>query len=122
MDAVKPTKESGPDSLNISSKNPVAADVEKRRTKIKGINWEGKENNFFAGRKRCSRKVKKPDARRADTALIKPIKEGAIFNTVRNPRSVPEVNKSKTGSLFNIPESIIVKMTKGIAKLEKKRR
>ena len=121
-DAEKPVKESGPASLKMSNKNPVAAEVEKSRTKIKGISRAGKEKSFSTGRKRVSIKVRSPEARSAETALSRPIKTGAIFNTVSNPRSVPAVKRSKTGSFFIIPERIMEKMTKGIIKLEKKRR
>ena len=56
MDALNPIKESGPASLKISSKNPVAAEVEKSRTKIKGISLAGKEISFSRGRNRFSKK------------------------------------------------------------------
>ena len=118
MDALNPIKESGPASLKISSKNPVAAEVEKRRTKIKGISLAGKEISFSRGRNRFSKKWSIPDARRADTALIRPISAGAVFNTVRNPRSVPSVKRSKTGSFFNMPDKMIRKITNGMIKSE----
>ena len=82
----------------------------------------GKENICSKGRKSDSRKVNRPEARRADTALIKPIKAGAVLSTVRKPRSVPVVKISKTGSFFKIPEKIRIKMTKGMTKSERKRR
>lgn len=122
IEAEKPAKESGPLSLKMSRRNPVAAEVENKRMKMSGTSRAGKENIRSKGRKSDSRKVNKPDARRAETALIKPISAGAVLSTVRKPRSVPVVKISKTGSLFKIPEKIRIKMTKGMIKSEKKRR
>lgn len=122
MEEVNPAKESGPISLKISRRNPVAAEEENRRTKIRGMRRAGKENACSKGVKSDSKKERIPQARRAETALMRPISAGAVFNTVRKPLSVPDVNKSKTGSFFKIPESRITDITNGMIKSEKKRR
>ena len=120
-DDAKPKKESGPHSRKISSRKPVAAEVEKRRIKIRGTRREGTKISFSSGKKTLSRNSSIPEARRADTALINPMSVGAILITIPKPRSVPEVKRSKTGSFLITPERMIVKIAKGIIKLERKR-
>lgn len=121
IEAANPRKESGPYSRKISSRKPVAAEVEKSRTKTRGTKREGRKIIFSRGRKTFSRKSSIPEARRADTAVINPIKVGAILITVRNPRSVPEVKRSNTGNFLIKPERIMRKTAKGMIKLERKR-
>jgi len=53
---VNPAKESGPYSLKISSKNPVAAEVEKSRTTMRGIKRAGKNSSFSRGKNPFSRR------------------------------------------------------------------
>lgn len=74
------------------------------------------------GRKADSKSVRSPEARRAETALISPIRAGAVFKMDRKPRSVPEVNKSNTGSFFLRPEKRIKTITKGMINSENERR
>lgn len=92
----------------------MAAEVEKRRIKVRGINLAGKWMAFSRGVKRVSKKSRIPDARRAETAVMRPIRVGAVFKTVRNPRSVPLVKQSKTGIFLQSPWMIMKKMMPGI--------
>ena len=89
MAAIRPVEDSVPCSLKMSRRRPVAALEEKRRIRVNGRISPGKPRWLVAFPRRSLRKVRKPEARRTPTAVIRPIRVGQIEATVFRPSRAP---------------------------------
>ena len=77
----------------------------------------GNPNALVTGDNKSVNISKKPDALNIDTAVIKPINEGAIENIETIPSFAPSVNASKSGTFLQNPKIIIKAMETGTTKL-----
>jgi len=94
-----PILESGPNSLKISRRNPVAALAENRRTTASGTSCTGNPIPAKSLPRISESHLRKPDARRIPTAVISPTSVGRIANAVWIPSPAPRT-KSPYASLF----------------------
>ena len=87
-EAILPEKESGPAVRNMSSIRDVAAEEENSFNTPRGIRAEGNEPVFILEKISVI-----PEARRMETAIIRPIKDGSIPKTVFSPERAPSAKE-----------------------------
>ena len=110
-------KLSGEKFLNKSSSRANEPLPETGRMSARGKISLGKPNALVTGDKSSVNNSKNPDARSIDTAVIRPIKEGAIAKVDSIPSFAPSVNASKSGTRLHNPKIIIRAIEIGTTKL-----
>ena len=104
-------------SINLSLLQPMHF-REIGLIKASGKISEGNFTVFNIGSSILFNKSKTPDALKIPMDKNKPINVGIIFITISIPSLAPCINISKTCFFSNNPYNKIIKIVKGIAKLE----